>query len=87
MDNFLKSIKIKIFYEGNIDKITGKKYEEAVVSEGIDFIHMLYFITESYPKIKEKYPPGQLGLLLNKKPPKVDEILNDNDEIILKTIN
>ncbi|MEA2092416.1 MAG: hypothetical protein U9P61_00320 [Patescibacteria group bacterium] len=87
MNNFPKSIKIKIFYEGNIDKITGKKFEEAAVSEGIDFINMLYFITESYPEIKEKYPPGQLGLLLNKKPPKVDELLKDNDEIILRTRN
>ncbi|MDP2946460.1 MAG: hypothetical protein Q8N61_03370, partial [bacterium] len=59
---------------------------EAMVSEGIRFVNMLDFIFTSYPKIKKTYPPGKLGLLLNNRPPKDSDTLQDGDEIILKTV-
>ncbi|MGB9743630.1 MAG: MoaD/ThiS family protein [Minisyncoccales bacterium] len=85
MEDFLKPIKIKIFYDENLKKITGKNFEEAVVSEGMTFVNQLYFIFSSYPEIEKRYPPGKLGLLLNNRPPKDFDILRDGDEIILKT--
>ncbi len=86
MEKFLRSIKIKIFYDENLKKITGEDFEEAVVSEGMTFINQLYFIFSSYPEIKKRYPPGKLGLLLNNRLPKNFDILQDGDEIILKTV-
>ncbi len=86
MENFPKPIKVKIFYDEELKKITGKDLEEAVVSEAIAFIDQLYFIFSSYPEIPKKYPPGKLGFLLNNKPPKEFDVLQDGDEIILKIV-
>ncbi len=83
MEEFLEPIKIKIYYDEEVKKITGKNFEEIISSEGIDFVNQLYFIFSSYPKIQEKFPAGQLGLLLNNKKPKEYDILKDGDEIRL----
>lgn len=84
MGKFLSPIKIKIFYDRNLKKITGKDFEEAVVSRGLTFLNLLYFIFSSYPEIEKRYPPGELGLLLNNRPPKDFDIFQDGDEVILK---
>lgn len=84
--NFLKPIKIKILYDNNLKEITKKDSEEAVVSEEMSFVNFLYFIFSSYPEIKKRYPPGQLGLLLNNRRPNDFDILHDGDEVILKTV-
>lgn len=86
MEN-LKSIKVKVFYNGELKKITGKDFEEVVVSAGLDFVMFLHFIFSSYPEIEKRYPPGKLGLLLNHKPPKDFDILQDEDKIILETVS
>lgn len=86
MEKFLRPIKIKIFYDENLRKITGEDFEEAIVSEGMTFVKQLYFIFSSYPEIKKRYPPGKLGFLLNNRLPKDLDILQDGDEIILKTV-
>jgi len=65
MENFPKPIKIKIFYDKDLKEITQKNSEESIVSEGIYFIDLLYFIFSSYPEISKIFPPGKLGLLLN----------------------
>jgi len=83
MENFMKPIKIKVFYEGGVEKITAKDSEIPIVSEGLSFIQFLYFIFSSYPEIQQKFPPGKLGLLLNGKSPADHDILNDNDEVRL----
>lgn len=85
MEVFPKHIKIEILYDIELEKITKKASEEAMVSEGIRFVNMLDFIFTSYPGIRKTYPPGKLGLLLNNKPPKDSDILRDGDEIVLKT--
>jgi len=87
MKEFPKPIKIKIFYDENLKKITGKDFEEAIVSEGLSFANLLYFIFSSYPEIQKRFPPGKLGLLLNNQPPKDFDILRDGDEIVLKTVH
>ena len=77
----LQPIKIKIFYDSGLEEITGKDFEEAVASEGINFATQLYFIFSSYPEIQKEFPPGKLGFLLNGRKPKQDDILKDGDEI------
>ncbi len=80
-ENFLKPIKVKIFYDEGVKRITGKDFEEAIVSEGINFATQLYFIFSSHPKIQKEFPPGQLGFLLNNKKPEAHDILKNGDEI------
>jgi hypothetical protein len=83
MKPFPKPIKIQIIYDKELQKVTGVASEEAVVSEGLNFLMMLKFIFDSYPEIPKIYPPGSMGLRLNGKPPTEFEILNDGDKIEL----
>ena len=80
-DDSLKPCKVKILYDETLQKITGRKEEEAIVSEGIPFMIFLGTIFSSYPAIEVKYPPGVLGFTVNGKPPDDFRILNDGDEI------
>jgi len=77
----LKPIKVKIFYNNELKKITGKDFEEAVVSENLNFINFLNFIFSSYPEIPKRFIPGTLGFLLNGKEPKENDILKDKDKL------
>jgi len=86
MEDFLKPMKIKIFYDEELKKITEKDSEEAIVSEGLKFVNMLGFIFASYPEIEKMYPPGKLGLLLNNRPPKDFDVLQDGNKITLKIV-
>ena len=79
--DFPKPCKVIISYDKTLQKITGKKEEEAIVSEGIPFMIFLGTIFSSYPAIELKYPPGVLGFTVNGKPPDDFGILNDGDEI------
>lgn len=81
MEDALKQIKIKIYYDKGLKEVTKKDSEEMVVSEGLDFALCLHFIFSSYPKIQKEFPPGKLGFLLNNKKPKEYDILEDGDEI------
>lgn len=83
MKPFPKPIKVQIVYDGELQKITGVEHEEALVSEGINFVMFLKFIFDSYPDIPKLYPPGSIGLKLNGKPPTEFEILNGGDKIEL----
>lgn len=80
MENF-KPIKVKIFYDENLKKITGKDFEEAVVSENLNFAMFLNFIFSSYPEIPKRFIPGILGFLLNGMPPKKNDVLKEGDRI------
>jgi len=77
----LKPIKVKIFYDENLQKITGKEFEETIVSENLDFATFLGFIFSSYPKIPKSFIPGTLGFLLNGIPPKENDAIKDGDEL------
>ncbi|MCK4454229.1 MoaD/ThiS family protein [Candidatus Parcubacteria bacterium] len=83
MENVLKPIKIKVFYNENLKKITGKDFEEIMVSEGLGFAQSLYFLFSSYPEITKKFSPGKLGFLLNGKKPTEYDVLKDGDELKL----
>ncbi len=86
-ENFLEPIEIKIFYDKELQKITHTAFEPAVISEGMTFVSMVYFIFSSYPEISKKYPPGILGFELNSRPPKKEEILKDGDEIAISVFH
>jgi len=81
MEDFPKPIKVKIFYDEELKKITGKDSEETIASEGINFVTQLYFIFSSYPEIQKKFPPGQLGFLLNGKAPQKNDVLKNGDKL------
>ncbi len=83
MEDFPKSIKVKIFYDEFLQRITNKDFEETMISEGLSFAMFLYFIFSSYPAIQKEFPPGQLGLLLNNKKPNHSDVLKDGDEVKL----
>jgi len=86
MEKFLQLIKIKIFYDESLKKITGKDFEEVVVSENLNFAMFLNFIFSSYPAIPKRFMPGTLGFLLNKKVPKETDILKNGDEFEIKVM-
>lgn len=81
MEN-LKPVRVKIYYDEDLKKITGKDFEEAVVSENLSFVRFLNFIFSSYPEIPKGFIPGALGFLLNGKPPGENDILKDGDDIM-----
>lgn len=83
MKSFPKPIKIQIFYDRELRKITGVESEEAIVSEGLSFLLMLKTIFDSYPEIPRLYPPGSMGLMLNGRMPTDFDILEDGDKIKL----
>jgi len=81
MGDFPKPIKIKVFYDKELNKITGKDSEESIVSENLNFGNFLNFIFSSYPTIPRRFAPGVLGFLLNGREPKENEILRDGDKV------
>ena len=85
MEN-LKSIKIKVSYDDELQKITGRDFEEAVVSENLNFVMFLNFIFSSYPTIPKRFIPGILGFLLNGKVPKENDILKDGDKLEISVL-
>lgn len=78
-EKFLKPIKVKVFYDEALKEVTGKDFEEVMISEGLDFTNFLNFIFASYPKIPKRFIPGTLAFLLNNKTPKETDILKDGD--------
>ncbi len=83
MEDFPKSIKVKIFYDESLQKITNKDFEETIISEGLSFVMFLYFIFSSYPEIQKEFPLGKLRLLLNNRKPNDSDILDEGDEVKL----
>jgi len=80
---FLNPVKVRICYDEILQLITNKDFEEAVVSEGLDFANFLNFIFTSYPSITKKYPPGVLAMKLNGRAPMTYDILKDGDTLEL----
>jgi hypothetical protein len=80
MEN-LKPIKVKVFYEGEIKKITEKDFEETVISEGLSFANFINFIFSSYPNIQKIFIPGTVAFLLKDKPPEANDILKEGDVV------
>jgi len=81
MKDLLKPIKVRIFYDRELKRITGKDSEETMISENLNFINLLNFIFSSYPAIPKRYIPGTLGFLLNGRKPEENDILKDGDKL------
>jgi len=81
MKNNLKSIKIRIYYDDKLKKITKKDFEESVVSDNLQFAQILNFIFSFYPDMQKNFGPGTLGFLLNGQKPNGLEKLKEGDEI------
>lgn len=82
-DVVVKPNKITIFYDANLEKITGIPLEEAMISEDFAFADFLHSLFVSYPEIPRKVPPGRLGFLLNNAKPEVFDVLKDGDSVTL----
>lgn len=85
--SFPRPIKVTNHYDQKLQLLTGKMFEEVVVSEGIIFLYYLNFIFSSYPKMQSKYPPGSLGILVNGKPPNEFDVLKEGDIVKFAVFN
>jgi len=79
----LNHVKVNIYYDIGLQKITGKAEEPAIISENLLFVYFLNFIFSSHPDITKKYPPGTLGFTINSMPPLDTYIMQDRDELKL----
>ncbi|MBU4331619.1 hypothetical protein KKD19_06040 [Patescibacteria group bacterium] len=76
---------VKIFYKGEIAKITGKDFEEVIFGgENPVFADVLDFLFHTYPELEKKYPAGVLGFTLNGQPPQTFEPLREGDVVKFK---
>jgi len=71
--------KILITYDKTLQLITNKESEECIISKGAYFFFILASVLESYPEMKDKFPPGSLGFTVNGKPPNEDTLLKKGD--------
>ncbi|MEK7190480.1 MAG: hypothetical protein AAB661_01805 [Patescibacteria group bacterium] len=78
-----KPIFIKVEFDRDLQKITGKKEIPMVVSQGATFAYVLQNIFIEYPGIEKKYPPGELGFTIDGTPPKTYTPIFDGDVIRL----
>lgn len=78
---FPKPQTITLLYDEHLRRITGRAAEECVVSEGAPFFFLLSSVLESYPNIREKYPPGVLGFTVNGEPPELETLLKEGDTV------
>ena len=86
MGDLPKPIKVRVFYDKELKRITGKNSEESIVSENLNFINFLNFIFSSYPTIPKRFIPGTLGFLLNGREPKENDILKDGDKLEISVL-
>lgn len=77
----MQSVKVKIFYDQILQKITETPFEEAMIFKNLIFVQFLSFIFSSYPKIPQNYPAGSIGFSLNGKAPTDFDLLEENDEV------
>lgn len=78
-----KSLSLTVIYEGVVADVAGVTKEPVIVSEGFVFVELLREIFFAHPEIEQRFPAGSLGLLLNGKPPLVEDVLHDGDVVIL----
>ena len=78
-DDFPKPLRLRVVYKGSVAGVVGKSSEEITISVGMRFIEVLGEIFLSHPEIEGRFPAGSLGLLLNDKPPTVDDVLHEDD--------
>ena len=74
-------VHVTIYYDKNLQRITGVDSESIVVSSNTIFVYFLHCIFTSYPLIPKTFPEGTLGMLLNNKPPTEYDVLQEGDVI------
>ena len=79
----IKTNEITIFYDRNLEKITGIPFEKIMVPEGFTFADFLHSLFISYPEIPQKVPPGRLAFLLNNAKPETFDPLKNGDSVLL----
>ena len=77
-----KPVFLKIQYDGELQKITGKAEHSMFISEGATFSYLLHNIFIEYPEIAKRYSPGTLGFCIDGVPPKMHTPLFAGDTII-----
>ena len=77
----MNPVHVTIYYDNNLQKITGVDNETIVVSSNTIFVYFLHCIFTSYPQIPKMFPEGTLGMLLNNKPPTEYDVLEEGDVI------
>jgi molybdopterin converting factor small subunit len=75
----LTPITINIFYDSQLQRITGLSEEKAVVNNGCPFFFLLESVFMTHRDIQRKYPPGILVFSLNGKIPNPNTQLKDGD--------
>jgi len=86
MAELIKPITILVNYNKRLKDITGIDSENVVVSDGIFFTIFLGFIFSSYPEIQIQFPPGNLGMTINRRAPTDFSRLKDGDVVSLHGI-
>lgn len=61
----LKPIKLRVYYDEMIRRITKKEYDPVILNEGALFAYLLQNIFVEHPEIEKHYLPGQLGFIIN----------------------
>ncbi len=74
-----KAMFLKVEFDQELRKITGKKDIPMVMGEGATFAYLLQNIFIEYPEIEKKYPAGSLGFVINGTPPKAYTPIFDGD--------
>jgi len=77
----MNPVHITVYYDKNLQKITGVEKESMVVSSNTIFVYFLHCIFISYPLIPKTFPEGTLGMLLNNTPPTEYDVLQEGDVI------
>ena len=72
---------LKVQYDEELQKITGKEEEPMVMGEGGTFLYLLQNIFIEHPELEKRYPPGVLGFSINGISPKTYTPLFDGDII------
>ena len=79
-------VHVTVYYDKNLQRITGVEKEPVVVSGNTIFVYLLHCIFTSYPLIPQTFPEGTLGMLLNNKPPTEYDVLQEGDVIIFTSV-
>lgn len=82
----MEPVNITVYYDKELQKITGTEKEPVVISSSAIFVYLLQVLFTSYPEIEKKYPPGTIGLLLNGRPPSEFDTFKNGDEVRLAAV-
>lgn len=74
-----KPIKLRVYYDAALQRITGREYDPVIMGEGSTFMYLLQDIFMEHPSMKEKYSSGTLIFEIGESPPKPHTPLFDGD--------